>query len=144
MFIGGLKKPVNVILDTGSSVLAVRESCYQRTEDPHFKPTSYVQCVEYGSGGWYGPVVKTSVTVGIPGHRAILNDVELAIASETGATSFLDADGILGLAFSPLDTAFDVSRLLLNEGVQPPNSYPYILHQPGQTVSSYSQTLRTA
>ena len=142
MSVGGSKTPVNVILDTGSSVLAVRESCYQRTEDPHFTATSYVQCVEYGSGGWYGPVVKTRVTVGMPGHRAILNDVEIAIASEAGATSFLDADGILGLAFSPLDTAFDVSQLLLKEGVQPPNSYPYILQQPGQTVSSYSQTLR--
>ncbi|WP_414830320.1 pepsin-like aspartic protease [Alteromonas sp. H39] len=139
--ISGTTRPVNVILDTGSSVLAIKESCYQKDEDKYFSPTSLAQCVEYGSGGWYGPVVKTRVTVGLPGHRVVLDDVELAIACEAGAKSFLQADGILGLAFTPLDQAFDVSDILTEQGISPLSSYPYILQEKAQTVSAFSQAL---
>lgn len=139
--VGGHKRPVNLILDTGSSVLAVRESCYQGEEDRHFNPTALAQCVKYGSGGWYGPVINTTVTIGMPGHRAVLKNVALAVACEKGAKSFLKADGILGLAFSPLDHAFDLSETLIQHGVTPLSSYPYVLQQKSQDVSLYSQVL---
>ncbi len=52
--IGSGGVPANVILDTGSSTLAVVPSVYDATKDTDMEPTSYAQQVLYGTGGWIG------------------------------------------------------------------------------------------
>ena len=49
---GSEKSPVNLLLDTGSSTLVVKNASYQATQDENLTPSSAVQEVNYGVGGW--------------------------------------------------------------------------------------------
>jgi len=52
--VGSQNVPANVILDTGSSTLAIKHSVYKPTADKNLKGTKYAQDVAYGTGGWAG------------------------------------------------------------------------------------------
>jgi hypothetical protein len=107
--VGADKKPVNVILDTGSSTLALDHKAYNPLEDTAAKKTSLVQAVQYGSGHWIGSVVRTTVAVG--GTQGdTLKDVPLAVAFHESARMFGKASGILGLAYTRLDDAYDLTK----------------------------------
>lgn len=105
LLVGSQRKPVNVLLDTGSSTLAVHQQAYDPTKDAQAKATNIAQEVQYGSGAWLGAVVRTSMTVGANGG-VTLSDVALAVATQESAHMFSGFDGILGLAYEPLDDAF--------------------------------------
>src|SRR5215472_10377692 len=64
LVIGSKGAVANVILDTGSSTLAVEPSVYSGAGDTLLKPTTLIQLVTYGTGGWAGPVVDTTLTFG--------------------------------------------------------------------------------
>lgn len=96
----------NMILDTGSSTLAVQNTVYNPTSDPAAKTTKMAQEVQYGSGSWVGAVVQTSVAVA-PGVS--LNGVNLAVTYQVSPNMFGNADGIFGLAYEPLNNAFLMS-----------------------------------
>jgi len=53
--IGSSGTTANVILDTGSSTLAVVPNVYDLTGDNDARPTALAQDVIYGTGGWAGP-----------------------------------------------------------------------------------------
>lgn len=142
LYVGAQHHPVNLILDTGSSALVVHDDSYQPGQDSHLTGTTLVQDVQYGKGGWYGPVVQTSIRAGLPGHHVALDGVSIALTSQTQVASFLNADGILGLAYTPLDNAYDLTEFLTTENVNPRETYPYVMQHAEQGVSHYSHFLR--
>jgi hypothetical protein len=56
--IGSQGVVANVILDTGSSTLAVVPRVYKIAQDTDVGSSPYAQLVTYGTGGWSGPVIQ--------------------------------------------------------------------------------------
>ena len=63
LHLGSEQSPVNLLLDTGSSTLVVKEENYQGKLDKNLTATATVQEVNYGVGGWNGPVIHTSINI---------------------------------------------------------------------------------
>ena len=106
IYVGSEKKPVNVILDTGSSTLAIDGSYYDVTKDKTAKITDIAQEVGYADGSsWMGAVVQADVTVGV-GNSVVLPKVHAAVAYHASSTMFGKSQGILGLAYTKLNNAF--------------------------------------
>ena len=122
--IGSQGAVANVILDTGSSTLAVVPRAYDPGADASAKPTTLAQDVIYGTGGWTGPVLTTSVSMGTGGQSASA-DVNIAITDEQETGNFGSADGILGLAFNSLNQAYNLQSYLTQRGISPAVTYPW-------------------
>lgn len=69
--IGSEEVTTNVIMDTGSSTLAVAQGVYDPAVDANLKPTTLAQDIIYGTGGWTGPVVMTSLTISPNGQSVV-------------------------------------------------------------------------
>ena len=111
IFVGPDKTPMNVILDTGSSALALDGKKYAANLKNGDKSTDLAQTDSYGDGStWTGAVIQTTVTIGDPGSPIVLPGANAAIAYQESADMFAAADGILGLAYAPLDDAFAMPR----------------------------------
>ena len=105
IFLGAAETPLNVILDTGSSALAIDAAKYQPVKGD--TTTDVAQTDSYGDGStWTGAVIHTQIAVGPRGNGAVLSNGNAAIAYQASDNMFRDADGILGLAYAPLDDAF--------------------------------------
>jgi hypothetical protein len=115
----------NVILDTGSSTLAVVPRVYQVADDTNATFTSFAQVVTYGTGGWSGPVLETTLSMGSDGNQASVKSY-VAIADEQLPNNLGPADGILGLAFNALNSAYDLTAYLTSHNVNPPVTYPWL------------------
>jgi hypothetical protein len=122
--IGSEKKLANVILDTGSSTLAVSPGVYDPDADVKAEKTPLAQDVLYGSGGWTGPVVQTDVAIG-EGAEAVSVQAYIALTDEQEAQGFSPADGILGLAYNTLNEAHNLAAYLRGQGVDPPHTVPW-------------------
>jgi hypothetical protein len=122
--IGSLGAPANVILDTGSSTLAVVAKAYGANADPSMKATALAQDVIYGTGGWTGPVITTTIAVG-SGEQIVSVDTYLAITDDQEPGNFGTADGILGLAFNSLNSAYNLATFLTQQDIEPPVTYPW-------------------
>lgn len=120
--LGSSGQHANVLLDTGSSTLAVLPRAYDPSLDAAHQPTAWAQQVSYGEGAWAGPVLQSSVSFGAA-HPAITT-APLALI-ETDAQNFRDADGILGLAYAGLNHAHDFGDYLSGQGMQPPSTWPW-------------------
>jgi len=126
ILVGSQQVAANVILDTGSSTLAVVPSVYKASEDTDMGPSSLAQRVKYGTGEWLGPVIKTSLMLGDPaGERASLKRAPIAITVSKSKDDFTGVDGILGLAYRSLNAAVDLRRHLTKQKVRPPVTYPW-------------------
>ena len=123
--IGSQGVTANVILDTGSSTLAVVPRLYQIADDKNVTFTSYAQLVQYGTGGWSGPVLETTLSMGSGANQASVKTY-IAIADEQLPHNLGPADGILGLAFNSLNSAYDLTAYLTSQNVTPPVTYPWI------------------
>ncbi len=131
LLIGQQKTPVNLILDTGSSTLAVKSildeaSGYDPTKDSTLQTTTYYQEITYGTGGWAGPVVNTQVIMtDSKGNEIGLPTAPIAIIDDQEQNNMQGVDGIFGLAFTILDNGNDLSAYL--EQTQPNNisTYPW-------------------
>ncbi len=111
LYVGAQRSEVNLLLDTGSSTLAVERKSYNPGKDPNVKLTNLVQEVAYGDGSnWIGSVVQTDVTVAASGKSIDLPGVSVAVAYHESANMFGKAQGILGLAYQTLDDAIDVHK----------------------------------
>jgi hypothetical protein len=119
--IGSKGTPVNLILDTGSSTIAVQTKGYDPTHDSTLKPTAYVQEVTYGTGGWAGPLVTTNIGFG----DVTLNNAYLALALDQLPHNFGAADGILGLAYKGLNQAYNLTVYLQEQSINPTVTYPW-------------------
>ena len=111
----------NVILDTGSSTLAVLPCAYDGTGDTQLQATTQAQLLHYGMGGWAGPVVHTSVGLG-PGLT--LHKTPIAICSVQDMSTFKQATGIMGLAYNGLNNAYDLEKYLAQAQL-PATTYPW-------------------
>ena len=124
--IGSNGVPANVILDTGSSTLAVVPSVYAAAKDTDMQPTSYAQEVLYGTGGWIGPIVNTSLSFGdTQGNEVTLPSAPIAITVAQAQNNFTGVDGIMGLAYNSLNTAYDLKAYLTGQKLNPPVTFPW-------------------
>jgi hypothetical protein len=114
-----------VILDTGSSTLAVIPRVYNIAEDQNAAFTPFAQLVTYGTGGWSGPVLETTLSMGSGANQASVKSY-IAIADEQLPHNLGPADGILGLAFNSLNSAYDLTAYLTSHNVSPPVTYPWL------------------
>jgi len=115
---------VNLILDTGSSTLAVKTSKYNPAEDTSLQPTSIAQDVSYGTGGWAGPLVQTRISFGENEDSITLEQGFLAITDASLPSNFGNADGILGLAYKGLNQGYNLSAFFQQHQL-PPSSFPW-------------------
>jgi hypothetical protein len=107
VYVGSQKRPASVILDTGSSTLAIAGSFYDPTKDTTARITDIAQEVGYGDGSnWIGAVVMTDVAVGAGGASVTLPQVGVAVAYHESNNMFRGSNGILGLAYTRLNTAY--------------------------------------
>jgi hypothetical protein len=112
ILVGPHKQAMNVILDTGSSALALDGQKYQPDTAEGDRTTNLAQTDRYGDGsvGWTGAVLKTTVAVGDGASQVAILDANVAVAYEQTPDIFHAADGILGLAYAPLDDAYEMGR----------------------------------
>jgi hypothetical protein len=111
IFVGPQGRPMNVILDTGSSALALDGHKYTPDFANGDDSTHLAQTDSYGDGSsWAGAVIQTKLTVGTGSNAISLSNGNAAIAYTRSANMFRSADGILGLAYAPLDDAFTMPQ----------------------------------
>jgi hypothetical protein len=111
IYVGPEKKPMNVILDTGSSALALDGTKYKPDLADGDQSTDLAQTDSYGDGStWTGAVIKTTLAVGTGSSSVQLQAGNAAIAYQASGDMFGSADGILGLAYAPLDDAFQMPQ----------------------------------
>lgn len=103
ILVGASQRKMNVILDTGSSTLAINGQDFNPTADKGTTTTNIAQDVQYGSGSWVGAVVRTSV--GLP-SAVSLKKVNLAVTYQESANMFGKAQGIWGLAYEKLNNSY--------------------------------------
>jgi hypothetical protein len=109
--VGPDKKPMNVLLDTGSSALALDGTKYTPAIGHGDESTKLAQTDSYGDGSsWTGAVIRSPITIGTGGATAPLAGGNVAVAYEASADMFGQTDGILGLAYAPLDDAFELPQ----------------------------------
>ncbi|MEM9458278.1 MAG: pepsin-like aspartic protease [Myxococcota bacterium] len=122
--VGSPPQAVHLLLDTGSSALGIKPSFYDPNKDTAKTITNIGQQMLYGTGGWDGPVLKTTVTFAGEDQKGQALDVNVAIAYPTPENphNFGEASGILGLAFRPLDNA---TRYFEQSNDHPVATWPY-------------------
>lgn len=107
LLVGPHQQPMNVILDTGSSALALDGHKYHPRPGHGDRTTHLAQTDSYGDGSsWTGAVIHTRVSIGSGSSRITLRNANVSVAYQESASMFGNADGILGLAYAPLDDAF--------------------------------------
>ncbi len=109
VLLGPKKQPMNVLLDTGSSALAVDGTKYTPDFAAGDQSTKLAQTGAFGDGSSFtGAVIKSTITVGTGNATATLQGGNVAVAYLASADMFGNTDGILGLAYAPLDDAFQM------------------------------------
>jgi Eukaryotic aspartyl protease len=105
--VGSQRQPANVILDTGSSTLAINGHLYDPTQDPDATITNIAQEVGYeDNSSWIGGIARTDVVMGSGTHEVTLPKVNVAVAYHETENMFGKSGGILGLAYTRLNNAF--------------------------------------
>jgi hypothetical protein len=109
ILVGRHRVPANVLLDTGSSSLAIDPRLYNPGADKDARPTRLAQRVAYADySGWLGPVVKTSVTIGNAADNITLANAPVAVTDfQTRGNFDGGIDGIMGLAYLALNDAYE-------------------------------------
>jgi hypothetical protein len=96
---------VQMLLDTGSAALAVDGGFYNPASDTNASTTKLLQVVSYGSASFVGAVVRTSISFG--GSAGVsLPGANLAVTYDGRRLTFGAAQGIIGLAYRALDSAY--------------------------------------
>lgn len=132
----------NVLLDTGSSSLAVTSVRYDPGRDTALSATALAQQITYGKGNWAGPVLRSRVGFGDCEQLRDVDNAVFAYVENAAADFFRDADGIWGMAYRHLDPAHDLSALLAAQGHDPALTWPwpYALAD-AQQQAAFHQTL---
>jgi hypothetical protein len=155
LHLGSEKSPVNLLLDTGSSTLVVKSTTYQANLDKKLTPSTAVQEVNYGVGGWNGPVIFTSINIHEHCHKSdhpqsiakspsmnLSNAPVALVHSDKQSKTFGDADGILGLAYHHLNKSFDFSDYFTEHKITPALSYPWpFSHEVSEDLVSFKKLM---
>jgi hypothetical protein len=105
---GAKAKILDLILDTGSSTLAVSAPKFQPALGNGTTATNLGQVDTYGDGTvLVGAVLRDIVHIG----NVTGTNVPVAIAYQATANMFRDADGILGLAYQGFDDASSMAAV---------------------------------
>ena len=106
--VGAKPQLLNVMLDTGSSMLVVDGAIYDPGGDTDVATTQLLQTAQFQSGSFMAAVVRAPVgLVSGPGApAAVLNGTNLAVTYDSRPGTFGQADGIFGLAYASLDAAY--------------------------------------
>ncbi len=123
--LGSEEIPLQLILDTGSSTLAIHPLNYQPHQDTSLTPSSYAQDVTYGIGGWTGPVVYSDLHFEDENETKTVKQVPMALATVAQPHAFAEADGFFGLAYHNLNKAFDLSGYFKEHNTQPAVTWPW-------------------
>ncbi|MCO7225243.1 pepsin-like aspartic protease [Pleionea sp. CnH1-48] len=134
LYLGSERQPAYVVLDTGSSTLAIHDEVYHPQKDQNLTPTTYAQDVTYGVGGWAGPVVHTTLDLHTGDEDIPLNNAPIAIMTSE-QENFLTVDGIWGLAYHHLNKAYNMEEYLKENEVNPANTYPWPFPLDGQALN---------
>jgi len=111
ILVGAQQKPMNVLLDSGSAVFALDGRKYLPDKAAGDRTTRFAQYMSYSDGShWSGGVIKTTVSVGRKGKLITASGINLALATEQTKDMFGATDGILGLAYAPLDEAWEMPK----------------------------------
>lgn len=125
IYVGSQKKPCNVLFDTGSSTLAVDGTFYKVNRDKTAEITKLAQEVSYAdSSRWMGAVVRTGVAASADG--LLFAQVHVAVAFHATRSMFGRSQGILGLAYTQLNEAYEMPGLTV------PPRYTYNQIQDGR------------
>ena len=107
IYVGSKSAKINVFLDTGSSSLAISKRSYAPERDDTLKTTRLAQFTSYADGSyWQGPVIKTRIVVKHENKRRQLSNANVAIIDREKDMFSKGMQGILGLAYVGLDTAY--------------------------------------
>lgn len=120
--VGSTGVPANVLLDTGSSTLAINSAVYDPSTDSSMAPTKLARNIVYDTGSWTGPVVSTNIAIG-PSAEPLSINTYLAVTADSEPGNFGNADGVIGLAFNDLNHAYDLTSYLA--GLNLPWTYPW-------------------
>jgi hypothetical protein len=128
--LGGVSELTNLVLDTGSSTVVVTQQAFESLSETTFSEqsltaTSFAQCVRYGMGGWYGPVIKTQLELLSNESSMQLDGTHISIAKGLKKGCFAEADGILGLAYHELNRAHNLDEYLSENNVAPNVTFPW-------------------
>jgi hypothetical protein len=137
--IGSKGAVANVLLDTGSSTLAIEPAAYSGAGDTDLKATTLIQLITYGTGGWAGPVVTTTATFGTGADQIALPKCPIAITSVQEKGNFQGVSGIMGLAYNGLNDAFDFKTYLTGHGKT--SAYPWPFGKAWKTFIAGFKTL---
>ena len=140
--VGSERTPVDLILDSGSSTLAIGDHVYDPNTDQNIKTTTLAQDVMYGQGGWAGAVLHTDVHLGAQDNWH-LKDAPIAHIENQPNHDFRFADGIWGLAYHHLNRAYDVTEELQSMGAESTHPWPYQLDNTTDALKSFRKHLRT-
>jgi hypothetical protein len=109
ILVGAGSVPVNVLLDTGSSILAVAGSAYKPSADSNARTTKLLQTAPFQSGNFTAAVVRSSVRItGAEAAAVTLPGANLAVTYQMKPGTFGSADGIFGLSYAALDAAWQM------------------------------------
>jgi hypothetical protein len=105
--VGNPAVSVNVLLDTGSSMLAVNADPYDRETDTAASNSLLLQKGSFAGSDFLAAVVRTRVGMLADGTTAAvtLPTANLGVVYNVKPFLFGNADGILGLAYPPLNQA---------------------------------------
>ncbi|MRX27900.1 pepsin-like aspartic protease [Kangiella sp. HZ709] len=144
MEIGCNQDKVKLLLDTGSSTIAVETNKYKPEDDFYLHPTSYAQCITYGSGGWAGPLVETHLQFQSHSKKMTLKDGHIAIIKSEQQDNFHGADGILGLAYRQLNRAYDLSDYFAERHYESNQTFPwpFIIEENKSSVRTFKKFLK--
>lgn len=111
ILVGARRRPMNVLLDSGSAVFALDGRKYRPDRAAGDRTTRFAQYMSYSDGSyWSGGVIKTAVSVGRSGRLITADTINVALAAEQTKDMFGRTDGILGLAYAPLDEAWEMPK----------------------------------
>ncbi|MCQ4163354.1 pepsin-like aspartic protease [Tahibacter harae] len=123
--VGSSNACVNVLLDTGSSTLALTGSKYRPDSDSALGATALAQQVTYGKGAWAGPVLHSRIGFGEGDQARRVDGAAFALVENDASAFFRNADGILGLAYRQLNPAHDMTAPLTRQGRDPALTWPW-------------------
>jgi len=140
IYVGSKKVEVDVLLDTGSSTLAVDGHVYDPTKDSAAELTDIGQEIGYEDGSrWVGGVVLTDISVN-SAHPLTLPKVHTAVAYHATREMFGASHGILGLAYTKLNDAYRMP----GRTIPPHYTYNEIEHGHRTYVEPYFSQLEAA
>ena len=104
--VGSQAVPMNVLLDTGSSMTVVSADPYNPGGDQAAVPSRLLQNGSFQGGGIFlAAVVRTQVALPAAGTAAAVRQANLGVVYNIRPSLFGKADGVLGLAYPALNAA---------------------------------------